>query len=188
MNTNPTKSNRLTESNKKKNKKSGLFRNNEFLIATLMIIATVFLSVVSYLRVYDLNFIVGQYRLSHWFSWVGTFFIAIYSPIYFALKRKYPGKIRTLLRIHIYGNLFSFLLISIHFTQQISRPEAFFPDLSTGLLLFIVVPILVLTGYFQRFKIVKAINSHANRYLHISLTLTFYLAILIHILQGISMI
>jgi len=184
MNTNTTESNRLTESNKK----SGLFKNTEFLFATLIIIVTILLSVVSYLRIYDLNFIVGQYRLSHWFSWVGTFFIAIYSPIYFALKRKYPRKIRTLLRIHIYGNLFSFLLISIHFTQQVSRPEAFFPDLSTGLLLFIVMPIMVLTGYFQRFKIVNAINPHANRYLHISLTLTFYLTILIHILQGISII
>ncbi len=184
MNTNTTESNRLTESNKK----SGLFKNTEFLFATLIIIVTFLFSVVSYLRIYDLNFIVGQYRLSHWFSWVGTFFIAIYSPIYFALKRKYPRKIRTLLRIHIYGNLFSFLLISIHFTQQVSRPEAFFPDLSTGLLLFIVMPIMVLTGYFQRFKILKAINPHANRYLHISLTLTFYLTILIHILQGISIL
>ena len=178
MNTNTTES----------NKKSGLFKNSEFLIATLIIIITVLLSVVSYLRVYDLNFIVGQYRLSHWLSWVGTFFIAIYSPIYFALKRKYPRRIRTLLRIHIYGNLLSFLLISIHFTQQISRPEAFFPDLSTGLLLFIVMPILVFTGYFQRFKILKAINPHSNRYLHISLTLTFYLTILIHSLQGINII
>jgi uncharacterized membrane protein YidH (DUF202 family) len=184
MNTNTTESNRLTESNKK----SGLFKNTEFLFATLIIIVTVLLSVVSYLRIYDLNFIVGQYRLSHWFSWVGTLFIAIYSPIYFAFKRKYPGRIQTLLRIHIYGNLFSFMLITLHFTQQISRPEAFFPDLSTGLLLYLVVPILVLTGYLHRFRIIKTINSHSNKYLHVSLTLTFYLTILIHILQGLNII
>lgn len=153
-----------------------------------MIITTIILSVVSYLRVYDLNFVVGQFRLSHWFVWVGTFFVAIYSPVYFALKRKYPGRIRNLLRIHIYGNLFSFLLITVHFTQQISRPEAFFPDLSTGLALFIVMPILVFSGYFQRFRIIKSINPHANRYLHGSLTLTFYVIILVHILQGINII
>ena len=56
MNTNTTESNRLTESNKK----SGLFKNTAFLFATLIIIFTILLSVVSYLRIYDLNFIVGN--------------------------------------------------------------------------------------------------------------------------------
>ena len=185
MNSTPTGPSTSQVTNEKKHR---LYDDTDFLIATLIIITTVILSVVSYLRYYDLNFFVGQFRLSHWFTWIGTFFIAIYSPIYFALKRKYPGRIQTLLRIHIYGNLFSFMLITIHFTQQISRPEAFFPDLSTGLLLYLVVPILVLTGYLHRFRIIKTINSHSNRYLHVSLTLTFYLTILIHILQGLNII
>ena len=82
----------------------------------------------------------------------------------------------------------SFMLITVHFTQQISRPEAFFPDLSTGLLLYIVMPILVLTGYLHRFRIFKKIDPHSNRYLHVSLTLTFYLTIIVHILQGLNII
>ncbi|MCW3997941.1 MAG: hypothetical protein NWF10_05155 [Candidatus Bathyarchaeota archaeon] len=187
-NSNPTKPSSPNVPTEKQNKKRELFDDTEFLIATLILITTVILSVVSYFRIYDLNFVVGQFRLSHWFSWIGTFFIAIYSPIYFTLKRKYPGRIRSLLRIHIYGNLISFMLITIHFTQQISRPEAFFPDLSTGLALYIVMPILVLSGYLHRFRIIKSLNPHTNRYLHVSLTLTFYIIILVHVLQGLNII
>ena len=97
-------------------------------------------------------------------------------------------KTKSLLRIHVFGNLFSFMLITIHFAQQISRPAAFFPDLSTGLVLYIVMPILVASGFFHRFQVFKNIKPHSNRFLHVALTLTFYLTILIHILQGIDII
>ena len=160
----------------------------EFWLATTIVLATIALAIISYLRVINLNFVVGSYRLAHWFTWIGTFFIAIYSPIYYGVKRKYPGKTKSLLRVHVYGNLFSFMLITIHFAQQISRPEAFFPDLSTGLLLYIVMPLLVASGYLHRFQLFKNMKPHSNRFLHVALTLSFYLTILIHILQGLRII
>ena len=163
-------------------------KDTEFWLATTIILLTIVLAIIVYLRFFNLNFFVGPFRLTHWFTWIGTVFIAIYSPIYYLAKRKYPAKIRSLLRIHVFGNLLSFMLITIHFAQQISRPQAFFPDLSTGLLLYIVMPILVLTGYLHRFKIVKNIKPHTNRFLHVALTLSFYLTILVHILQGIHII
>lgn len=184
MNVTPEKASNSNENQKKPR----LIDDTEFLISTVILITTALLSAMIYLRIYDLNFFVGQFRFTHWLTWIGTTFIAVYSPTYFILKRKIPGKTRTLLRIHIYGNLLSFTLITIHFAQQISRPQAFFPDLSTGLLLYIVMPILVLSGYFHRFRVIKAINPHSNRYLHISLTLTFYLTIFVHILQGLNII
>ena len=153
-----------------------------------VILLTIALSTIVYLRFFNLNFFVGPYRFTHWFTWIGTFFIAIYSPLYYVIKRKYPGKTKSLLRIHVFGNLFSFMLITIHFAQQISRPAAFFPDLSTGLVLYIVMPILVASGFFHRFQVFKNIKPHSNRFLHVALTLTFYLTILIHILQGIDII
>jgi len=114
--------------------------------------------------------------------------IAIYSPIYYVAKRKYPLKTKAFLRVHVFGNLFSFMLITVHFAQQISRPAAFFPDLSTGLVLYIVMPILVATGYLYRFRVFKSIKPHVNRFLHVSLTITFYITIIVHILQGLSII
>ena len=153
-----------------------------------MILLTIALSTIVYLRFFNLNFFVGPYRFTHWFTWIGTFFIAIYSPSYYVIKRKYPGKTKSLLRIHVFGNLFSFMLITIHFAQQISRPAAFFPDLSTGLVLYIVMPILVASGFFHRFQVFKNIKPHTNRFLHVALTLAFYLTILVHILQGIDII
>ena len=160
----------------------------EFWSATIIILFAIGLAIVAYLRFFDLNFFVGPYRLAHWLTWIGTTFIAIYTPIYYAAKRKYPRKIKPLLRIHVFGNLFSFTLITIHFAQQISRPEAFFPDLSTGLVLYIATPILIATGYLHRFKIFKNMKPHTNRYLHVALTVTFYLTILVHILQGLNVI
>lgn len=163
-------------------------RDTEFWLATLLILLAIGLAIISYLRFFDLNFFVGPYRLAHWFTWIGTTFIALYTPIYYITKRKYPGKIRALLRIHVFGNLFSFMLITIHFAQQISRPEAFFPDLSTGLVLYIATPILIATGYLHRFKIFRTLKPHTNKYLHIALTFTFYLTIFVHILQGLNII
>ena len=164
------------------------WKDYELWSATTIVLLTFVLAVIVYLRFFNLNFFVGPYRFTHWFTWIGTFFIAIYSPIYYVTKRKYPAKIKSLLRVHVFGNLFSFMLITIHFAQQISRPEAFFPDLSTGLLLYIVMPFLVATGYLHRFQFFKNLKPHANRFLHVSLTLTFYLTILVHILQGLNII
>ena len=164
------------------------WKESEFWLATIVILITIALAIIVYLRFFNLNFFVGPYRLTHWFVWIGTFFIAIYSPIYYAVKRKYPGRIRSLLRVHVFGNLFSFMLITIHFAQQISRPAAFFPDLSTGLVLYIVMPILVATGYLHRFQVFKNMKPHTNRFLHVSLTLAFYITILVHVLQGINII
>jgi hypothetical protein len=163
-------------------------KDSEYISATIIILITIVLAIIVYMRFFDLNFFVGDFRLTHWFVWIGTFFIAIYSPIYYVAKRKYPLKTKAFLRVHVFGNLFSFMLITVHFAQQISRPAAFFPDLSTGLVLYIVMPILVATGYLYRFRVFKSIKPHVNRFLHVSLTLTFYITIIVHILQGLSII
>jgi len=164
------------------------WKDPEYVSATIIILITIALAIIVYLRFFDLNFFVGEYRLAHWFTWIGASFIAIFTPIFYVAKRNYPLKTKSLLRVHIFGSLFSFMLITVHFAQQISRPAAFFPDLSTGLVLYIVTPILVATGYMHRFQVFKSIKPHVNRYLHGSLTFTFYITILVHILQGLNII
>jgi hypothetical protein len=80
------------------------------------------------------------------------------------------------------------LLISIHFAQQVGRPPRFFPDLGTGLVLYIVMPFLVASGFLHRFQILKTIKPHLNRFFHVAITLTFYMVIVVHILQGLNVL
>jgi uncharacterized membrane protein YidH (DUF202 family) len=164
------------------------WRDVEFWLAVVIILVTIPLSVATYFRWFQLNFFVGPFRYTHWLSWIGTLFIAFFTPAYYVLKRRYPKKLKVLLRIHVFGNLISFLLISIHYAQQVGRPPRFFPDLGTGLVLYIVMPLLVATGFLHRFQILKSIKPHLNRFFHVSITLSFYLVIIVHILQGLNVL
>jgi uncharacterized membrane protein YidH (DUF202 family) len=163
-------------------------RDVEFWLAVIIILFTIPLSVATYSRWIQLNFFVGSFRFTHWLSWIGTLFIAFLTPAYYVLKRKYPKMLKTLIKIHIFGNLISFLLISIHLAQQVGRPPRFFPDLGTGLVLYVVMPVLVASGFLHRFQILKSIKPHLNRFFHVSITLSFYLVIIVHILQGLNVL
>jgi hypothetical protein len=95
---------------------------------------------------------------------------------------------KALLRIHVYGNLLAFLLISIHFASQIARPAEFFPDLGTGLALYVVMLLLTTTGFLQRFRIMPGLKLQSNRFFHVSVAVSFYILIGIHILHGVGII
>jgi hypothetical protein len=151
-----------------------------------MILLTVCLMIATYLRWFQLNFFIGRFRFTHWLVWIGTLYIVFVTPAYYVLKRRYTGRVSALVKVHMFGNLFSFMLISIHFAQQIGRPAQFYPDLGTGLALYIVMFILVITGFFHRFRIVKSIRPHLNRFTHVSITMSFYIIIIVHILQGLN--
>ena len=153
-----------------------------WLVIFLLALTTILLF-VSFYRFVDLNFSVGPYRLTHWFSLTGSLYIAIFTPIYFVLKRKRPKHLKWMLRAHIFGNLSSFMLISIHFAQQISRPAAFYPDLGTGVTLFVIMLVMLPTGILQRFQFTTKFGRHP-RIFHKYVPFFFYMVILIHMLQG----
>ena len=114
-------------------------------------------------------------------------FIAIGVPICSYVRRHSPKKRTALSNIHMFGNLGAFLLISLHFSQQVSRPAESFPDLGTGLTLFIAVSILVVTGILQVFKTTSNLFGY-QRMLHVGAAMTFYIVIVIHILHGLGVI
>ena len=78
------------------------------------------------------------------------------------------------------GNLLAFMLVSLHFFQMTPR--------GTGEALFIASSVLIVTGFISRFQILKTIGKynlikpHINRFIHISVTLTFYIVIIVHII------
>jgi len=165
-----------------------IIKKLEFFSAVSILVVAIFFLVATYLDWLDFGFVIGSYRLHHWLVWIASLYIVFAIPIYAMLKRRYSAKIRKLLGFHVFGNLTAFVLISIHFSSQISRPAAFYPDLGTGLALFLSMLCLVATGFFQRFGIIKRVKPQTYRLIHVGLALSFYLIIGIHILHGLGVL
>jgi len=157
-----------------------------------VILVSIFLMIGAYLRWFQLRFLIGPFSLGHWLGWIGTLFIMFFTPVYYVLKRRYPKRLKMLITIHVFGNLFAFMLVSIHFAQQVGRPAQFYPDLGTGLALYVVMLILMATGFVHRFQLLRHVGRfsvpHRNRFLHISITLSFYLIVFFHILRNVGVI
>jgi hypothetical protein len=162
-------------------------KNKQFYVALLLVLAIVVLSIGNYLRWWDLHFYVGPLNFHHWLSFIGAGYIAIFTPIYAILKRRSPKQFGTLLNIHVFGNLIAFLLISIHFTQQMGRPAEFAPTLGTGITLYIIVAIMVVTGLMQRYHLASRFLT-SWRFIHVGLSLSFYIVIVIHVLHNLGVI
>jgi hypothetical protein len=174
--------------------RSKILKDRNLWVAVVLIIFTTIFSLATYLRWFQLRFKVGLFFFTHWLGWIGVFFIAIFTPIYYILKRRKPKLLKKLVKIHVFGNLTAVMLISIHYAQQMGRPAQFYPELGTGLALYIVMFILVATGFLHRFGILDKLGRyriflpHQNRFLHISITLTFYTIVIIHALRNVGIL
>jgi len=155
------------------------------LAAAILVIIIIIMVALIALDVYTVPFVTYDlfgvsYPAIHWINWAGSVYIALATPIYPIVKRKYAKHARIALRSHVIGNLLAVLLISIHFTQQVTRSSANYPDLSTGIILYIATALLVATGML-------VISGPGRRYLklwrflHPAFALTFYLALVVHV-------
>jgi hypothetical protein len=164
----------------------------DFWLALILVFVTVVLSVATYLHWLPLSFRIGALFFAHWLGIIGFLFISIYTPSYYVLKRRYPKRLKGLVQIHVFGNLLSFMLISIHTAQQFGRPPQFYPDLGTGLALYIITLILVATGFLHRYGLLTSMGKyqipHRNRYVHVSLTMSFYIVVIIHVLRNLGLL
>jgi hypothetical protein len=128
-----------------------MMRRLLFLVASVLVIITAIIVTLIALDIYRVPFrlveILGvNYPLIHWIGWIGAVYIALTVPIYPIVKRRYPKYTRKVLNFHVVGNLLAVLLVSIHFTQQLTRPPSNYPDLGTGIILYVSVILLVATG------------------------------------------
>ena len=166
----------------------GATKEKAFWIATAILIITIIVMAAIILHWIRISFFIGPLRLSHWFVWTGTIYIALIVPIIAFLKKRFPNKYSTLYSIHVFGNLLAFMLISFHFASQISRPATSYPELGTGLVLYIAMVLLVGTGFLQRFQLIPRITTPTFRFIHFGSAVTFYLIIVVHILRGLGVI
>ena len=163
-----------------------VLRSVEFWGALAIIIVTIVLMIADSLQLIHFGFFVGPFRANHLFVWIGTLYVAFTVPIIAVSKRRYPSKFLGLFRLHVFGNLIAFLVISLHFAGQVNRPAAFYPDLGTGLALYIIMILLVATGFTHRFQLIPQIRSQTRKFLHVGLSFSFYIIIGIHILHGLG--
>ncbi|HLE75702.1 MAG TPA: hypothetical protein VI864_06635 [Candidatus Bathyarchaeia archaeon] len=163
------------------------FKNASLWLALSIVAVTVILMIAVYFRFLRLHIALSEFDIHHWLSWTGTLFIAFFTPAYYFLKRRYPQKFRTLLKAHVFGNLLSVMFVSIHLTQQISRPPQAYPQLGTGIVLYAAMILLTLTGFFLRFQAARNLTRRL-RFLHTSVAVSFYLIIVVHVLHGLEII
>ena len=122
--------------------KNGVAEGKAFWACALILAATVVLVLLHVLGLVSFCFFVGLFCLNHWFVLTGTFYISFAVPVIVTLKRRYPNSFRSLLRLHMFGNLLAFALISVHFASQISRPAERYPDPGTGVTLYVATILL----------------------------------------------
>jgi len=167
-------------------RKMKTLKNLEFWASLSIIITTIILMIADNRQWIHFGFFVGPFRANHWFVWIGTLYIASVVPIIAVLKKRRPEKFKTLFQLHVFGNLSAFLLTSLHFAGQVDRPAAFYPQLGTGLALYIIMILLVATGFTHRFQLIPQIKSQTRKFVHVGLTFSFYIVIVIHILHGLG--
>jgi hypothetical protein len=165
----------------------------DFLLALSIVFVAVVLSIVVYDRILIINFFVFNMRFSHLLSIVGAIGIGLATPLFTLLKRSYSVSWVRITRFHIFGNLLFFTFIVFHFASQMARPSSSFPDLGTGLAMFVAMGLQIAFGFTQRFGSQarlgnRSINVKTVKFVHASLVMVFYLIILFHVLHGFRII
>ncbi len=150
-----------------------------FALGLLVII--IFVTVGTYLRLWNLHFNIGPFYSHHWLSIIGGTFILFFIVIYAYLKRYTKVNRSTLLKIHVFGNLLAVMFASVHFGQQMGRPAQFAPDFGTGLATYLLFVVIVATGFMLRFG--KATKKRESWSLfHVGLSLSLFIVVVIHTL------
>lgn len=157
-----------------------------------LIVTIIFIVVGSiFLRIWRVPFVQIEvlgisHSAIHWIGWIGALYLAFATPFYPFIKRRYPMQVGKVLNFHVLGNLVGVLFVSIHFANHVTRPASSYPDLGTGLVLYITMIILLITGWLMVSGLSKKLY---NRFLfiHPAYAVTFYTVVIIHILQDLSL-
>jgi hypothetical protein len=163
-----------------------LLRKIDFWLSLLIVLVTVVLAIGRVLNWYSLSFFIGPFRASHWLVIIGSTYIAVATLAFSILKRRFQARYEALAKFHVIGNLSAVLLVTIHFTSQVTRSAANYPQLGTGLALYIAMLLLAVSGFLYRFRLLPRLDIGTNRLLHVGVALSFYILIGIHVLHGLG--
>ena len=168
--------------------KKKLSQSPEFWLVLGIIAATAVIDVLVWTRKIVVHAVVlGPLFIHHWFSITGVTFVAVFTPLYYLLKRRYPKSYRILSKVHVFGNLGAFTLITVHFSHHMGRPEETAAEGLTGIALFVLMSALVLTGFLLKFQLLRKYLK-LIRFVHVSIITSFYVIIFFHVLRGLGYI
>jgi len=151
------------------------FRDWNFWGIIFIFLLAVHINTALYFERFDIDFIFLSIEFPHLLGIISALFVVIFTPIFYVLKRP-------LIKLHMFGNATSLLLASMHVVFRLIRRPV-----GIGLIMLIILALLVLSGFTFKFNLLKPIGKyvkktpHYNRYFHVSLTVSFYLAFLIHL-------
>ena len=128
-------------------------RDSDLWGALVIILFTICLSGLIIVDRSSFSFFAGPLLFTHWLSLIGGFWTAVVTPAYYILKHRRLERVKAWVRIHMFGNLVAFMLISVHFTYWIIKVSF----IGTGLALFVAVLTLVVTGLLQRFNMLQSL-------------------------------
>lgn len=163
------------------------YRNLEFWLTLILLLVTVILSIVAYIFWYRLLFFAGSYLFIHWLGLIAAFFVVVSTPIHYILKRKRPQNFKKILKIHVFGNLVAFLLISIHFAQNVGRLAGAPQRLGVGFALYLFLSLIVATGIVERYQTNEKVPIYI-KVIHKYTVVILYLVILVHLLEGFNIL
>ncbi len=151
--------------------------------AVILLVAAAVAALGTYAGWWNLNLPAGPLPLHHFLVVVGAGYVLVFVPVYACVKRRAPQQRPGFLKAHVFGNLVAFVLISAHFAFQMARPSGFAPALGTGLSAYVLVLVIVVAGFMQRFGVD---SSHVKtwRFVHIGLALSIYVVVGVHALRN----
>ncbi len=155
----------------------------QFRLTVGLMLVNIFVVVGTYFRLWNLRIPIGSFSLQHWFAIIGGAYLIIFVGLFIYLKRRDVVRIGTLMKVHVFGNLVAFIFISAHFGQQMGRPAASAPDLGTGLSTYLILLILVGTGFMMRFGLLKR-RRETWHLLHLGISLSLFIVVVIHALRN----
>ena len=166
------------------------FKRPSFWLALTIILASAISVFIVYLRITRIPFfylnILGILNSPvHWLGWAGASIILVTTTAYSLQKRARGILSSRLLKIHSFGNLTGFLLISLHFVHEVTRPASNYPVLGTGIVLYSAMLILVISGFTTYFA-VKPSWIKYYKFLHPAAAFTLLIVLVVHILHGIT--
>lgn len=126
------------------------FRNLQFWGILLIFLLAVHINTAIYLGRIKIIFQFYSIDFPHLLGIIGASFIAIFTPIFYILKRRKPKQYKLLISLHMFGNVTSFLLSSMHVVFRLLR----FP-LGIGFILFILTSLLTISGFVSKFNLLK---------------------------------
>ena len=155
----------------------------QFRLAVGLLLILIFVAVGTYMRLWDLHFSIGLFFLHHWLSIIGGTCLLIFIVVYAYMKRYTAVNRGTILKVHVFGNLLAVIVISVHFAQQMGRPAEFAPDLGTGLATYLLLVVILVTGFMMRFGLLTQ-KRESWRLFHVGLSLSLFIVLVIHALKN----